>query len=890
MNNFSIIVPTLNEAENIVPLLQRISAMAETSGLKPEVIFVDDNSTDATCQQVLAYKGSLEVRLHERIGAKGLAGAVVTGGRLAKYDNLVIMDADLSHPPEVMPQLILPLLSGKKDMVIGSRYTEGGSTPDWPFLRRLSSRIATFPAHLLTGIEDPLAGFFSIKKNLLEKIDPDICGFKIGFELLRKYGNEIRTAEVPVRFTDRFRGQSKMRLPILIHYSFQLLEGIGINLQVAKRPLVLLIGLIAAIVDTGLFSLLSGQDIGLVSCHMASFLVALHLCFCIGLPILLKPSRPTSLKVILKSYLYCLLISALGLFVRGGILSILFYQEATQITTLAILGLFTFFTWLLFASTLHTDADAKNTNSRPAFRMLAAAIIIYSLVLRLLYFGTTELLQEEAYYWNYARHMAPGYLDHPPLVATLIWLGTKLLGHVELGIRLGAFCCWFATAYFSYALTKAMFNAKAAINAILLIAILPIFFASALIMTPDAPLITCWAATLYFLYRALIQDYKLSWIFAGLFFGLGFLSKYTIVFLAPATLLFMLIDPSSRRWLMSPMPYLAAIVALVIFSPVIWWNFENNWASFLFQSHGRLIDERMFSTHILLGSLLLLLTPVGLIAALSSLVPSNMSPGTNNIKETTPESVRRYRFCLVITLTPLLVFFFFSFTKEVKLNWTGPLWLATIPFVAQSIQLYTVKTKAEIKTRLGRVVLPSWQITFISLILIYGAALHYIGVGIPGVSYPTNTILLGWDNMAKQIEDTVKYHEEVKGKRPIVVGMDRYRITSGLSFYHTKLTNNSATDITNGLPPVTGRHLFGLRSLMYRYWHPPQLFAKQDILALSQSKIGLHKDYFINKVRKIGRIKEMSIKKRGEVVGKFYYRFLQGYNPPISSNEALQQK
>ncbi len=71
--------------------------------------------------------------------------------------------------------------------------------------------------------------------------------------------------------------------------------------------------------------------------------------------------------------------------------------------------------------------------------------------------------------------------------------------------------------------------------------------------------------------------------------------------------------------------------------------------------------------------------------------------------------------------------------SEVKLNWTGPLWLATIPFVAQSIQLYTVKTKAEIKTRLGRVVLPSWQITFISLILIYGAALHYIGIGIPGV-------------------------------------------------------------------------------------------------------------------------------------------------------------
>ncbi len=144
--------------------------------------------------------------------------------------------------------------------------------------------------------------------------------------------------------------------------------------------------------------------------------------------------------------------------------------------------------------------------------------------------------------------------------------------------------------------------------------------------------------------------------------------------------------------------------------------------------------------------------------------------------------------------------------------------------------------------------------------------------------------------MAKQVEDTVKYCEEVKGKRPIVVGMDRYRITSGLSFYHTKLTNGSTTDASSNLPPVTGRHLFGLRSLMYGNWHPPQLFARQDILALSQSKIGLHRVHFKHRVRKIGKIKEMSIMKRGKVVGKYYFRFLQGYNPPVPSNVALQQK
>ena len=107
-------------------------------------------------------------------------------------------------------------------------------------------------------------------------------------------------------------------------------------------------------------------------------------------------------------------------------------------------------------------------------------------------------------------------------------------------------------------------------------------------MTPDAPLTAAWGGALYFLERALIGNRRAAWWGVGVCVGLGMLSKYTIALLAPATLLFILLDPGSRRWLWQPGPYVAALVATLFFSPVIVWNALNDWASFAFQSTGRM--------------------------------------------------------------------------------------------------------------------------------------------------------------------------------------------------------------------------------------------------------------------------------------------------------------
>lgn len=160
MKNLSIIIPTLNEEKNVLPLFEKISTAMAAAAIDAEIIIVDDGSTDGTRQTVMDYTGRMNVRLICRNNERGLASAVVAGARVASSEIIVVMDADLSHPPEVIPSLAAPLFADTHDMVIGSRYVDGGETPDWPMIRKIGSRIASIPAQFLTSVHDPLAGFF----------------------------------------------------------------------------------------------------------------------------------------------------------------------------------------------------------------------------------------------------------------------------------------------------------------------------------------------------------------------------------------------------------------------------------------------------------------------------------------------------------------------------------------------------------------------------------------------------------------------------------------------------------------------------------------------------------------------------------------------------------
>ena len=210
----SVIVPTLNEAENVEPLVRRITGC---DPLPDEILFVDDGSADGTRERVRALATSAPVRLIERDSPTlGLSGAVIEGARVAGGDLLVVMDADLSHPPERIADLVRPIIDGAADMVIGSRYVAGGATPDWPMWRKAMSRIAAGAAFPLTGVHDSMSGFFAMRRTRLLELTPEATGFKIAFETIVHGGRGLRVIEIPIVFRDRARGTSKMSFDVAL--------------------------------------------------------------------------------------------------------------------------------------------------------------------------------------------------------------------------------------------------------------------------------------------------------------------------------------------------------------------------------------------------------------------------------------------------------------------------------------------------------------------------------------------------------------------------------------------------------------------------------------------------------------------------------------------------
>lgn len=874
MRYVSVIIPTLNEGKNIDHLLSRVLESCSSKSYDLEVIVVDDGSTDGTREAVKKRQSDRRVRLICREGRKGLSSAIVEGAQSAKGAVVVVMDADFSHPPEAVPELVAPVLAGTHDIAIGSRYVPGGSTPGWSLLRLVASRFATLLAWPFTDVHDPMSGFFAVRKERLACLQKEVQGFKIGLELLATGGESLRAVEIPIEFHDRQCGQSKLGGRIILQYLRQLLVLAGGNVSVSSGTRFILVGLLGLLTDFLIFQFLLSKGVSLGAAHTASFFAAtiINYIFNARWSFVKESGLPVHLTV--RQYMAFLIVALLAFFMRGGILASLtrLGHWPAQAAILAAIGGATVVNYLGSAFFVFSQEGAV-TKGNLHWRILALGVVGYSLVLRLVYLGTPELLQEEAYYWNYAQHLDIGYLDHPPMVAWLIWLGAKVLGNTEIAVRVGAFVCWLVTALFSYRLTRKIFDKSAAFRAVLLVAILPFFFGCGLVMTPDAPLMACWAGALYFLYCALIHEQRHAWMGAGICLGLGMLSKYTIALLGPATLLFLLVDRRSRRWLLRPELYISLLVAALLFSPVIAWNAHHDWASFAFQGPRRLQGSFDFSLDALMGSILLLLTPTAFMAVAAIIISGRVHKAKVH-PALEPPMKRRHNFSLVFSLLPLSIFIIFSLFRSVKLNWTGPLWLAILPFVA-----YYMVPQMHIQAgRLLGFLQRAWPATIVTLMLFYGVSLHYLGLGLPGVPYPENFSLLGWRDLGQRIEQIEDEIEHSTGLEPLVVGMDPYKTASGLAFYRTQaLQDLNDWPENEGVLETASSSLFGKDALMYLYWFPKARQVNRVMILVSQKRGELMRDGVLSRTREIGEIREIIIKKNGMPVGRYYYVIAEGY-------------
>ncbi|MFB3891086.1 MAG: glycosyltransferase family 39 protein [Phycisphaerae bacterium] len=869
----SVLVPTLNEADNIDSLVPRIQSALAGAGLDGEIVVVDGGSTDGTQARVQSWSAKGAVTLIQSDGAGGLSGDILRAAGSARHDVVVVMDADLSHPPETVPLLAAPVLEGSSDVCVGSRYVKGGGTPDWPGSRRLASRLATYLARPLVNVNDPMSGFFAVRRDELLRFGRQAVGFKIGLEILARGGDSLRVLEVPIVFHDRKAGSSKFGPRQAATYLRQLVALTGGAASVGTGLRFLASGAIGMVLDLALFNLLLLAGCGVTISQVASFVAATvsNYIFNSRWAFAATAGREAGLG----RYLRYLVVCVLALFLRGAVLSALVESAGWDPRVAILLGIAAA-TAVNFVGAAFFIFPRAGAATAPAVRWRVAAICLvgYILVLRLAYVGVMDLIPEEAYYWLYAQHLDIGYLDHPPMVAWLIGLGTLIAGNTELGVRLPAYICWIVAAVFMYHLARNMFGKTSAFRTVLLLAILPIFSSTGLVMTPDAPLYACWAGSLYFLERALLAGRGKAWLGFGLCLGLGLLSKYTIALLVPAAFVFLIADRPSRRWFGRPEPYLAAVIALAAFSPVIVWNATHEWASFLFQGPRRWSESPAFSLHLLVLAALVLLTPVGLMAVFHALFSSPRGAEGGRV----PPAVRgRAAFARVFVLVPLAAFVAFSLWHAPKLNWTGPAWLAAIPAVAFRMDA----AAGEVSTRFVRWGRKWWMPTAVTLLLLYGGGLYYLILGLPGLPALSgmDAIPVVWQETGDRIGSIERQVEADTGAEPVIVGMDRYATSSELAFY-TRAYRDDPTEIS-------GCHLFGSQSLMWQEWAGKSDAIGRNIILCDFARGGLTKPGLNEHFARLGPITAEPLVKNGKTVTYLYWRVGYGYRPSSSSAEGL---
>jgi dolichol-phosphate mannosyltransferase len=248
----SIIIPTYNESENILHLLESIKEKIPPF-LTSEIIIVDDNSPDRTGELAENYShilqedrntntnrntnsGSYENKMQadsgngqaqfsvsvlHRVEKRGLVSAIMDGIKSSKGQFILVMDADLSHSPDVIPKMIEELRNPETDIVVASRYTKGGSIIGWPFKRRLISKgavkIARYGLRLNKQVTDPMSGFFALRRHIIDSVKIDSAGYKILLEILVK-SNDARVKEIPYTFTNRLAGKSKLDNAVIWDY------------------------------------------------------------------------------------------------------------------------------------------------------------------------------------------------------------------------------------------------------------------------------------------------------------------------------------------------------------------------------------------------------------------------------------------------------------------------------------------------------------------------------------------------------------------------------------------------------------------------------------------------------------------------------------------------
>lgn len=466
-------------------------------------------------------------------------------------------------------------------------------------------------------------------------------------------------------------------------------------------------------------------------------------------------------------------------------------------------------------------------------------------LVRLIVAAIAPMAPDEAYYWVWSKALAPGYLDHPPMVALWIRLGTWIAGDGNLGVRLlapiaGAVVSWMLVQACTDLLPNRTKNASlwaaALLNATLIAAV------GATTMTPDTPLLLFWTMTLWALARLHATGQPRWWLVAGLAAGLALDSKYTAVLLAPATLLWLLLAPSMRGWLRRPYPWLASLIALAVFSPVLLWNVDHGWASFAKQG-ARAADwdpQRSLQFLVeLIGGQIGLATP--LIALLS---------GAGIVLAFRRAVARDPAWILLacFTVLPAAVFAQHAIGDRVQANWPSVIFPAAAIAATALTGIWR------------RLFAPAFALGAALVAIVWVQAI-WMPVALPMRLDPTLLRLGGWQSLAEDIEDVARHQDAA------FIAFDNY----GQAALFARLLPPDETvlgvegrwslfDLPDATPAIDGRPGLLVRSARRDDKPDPALWSEIERLApLTRAHAGMTAETF-RLYRVVGRAADGTIK------------------------------
>mgnify|MGYP001573086557 CR=1 FL=1 len=407
--------------------------------------------------------------------------------------------------------------------------------------------------------------------------------------------------------------------------------------------------------------------------------------------------------------------------------------------------------------------------NNPYYRPLIL-LLFFTTAFRLIYINFIELVPDEAYYWDLSRRLQLSYYDHPPMLMYLISLFTGILGNTEFVVRLPSVIIGSVMTILMFILGKELFDGRVGFYAAIATNMALIYSVGGILATVDTPFALFWLLALYFGVRALKTGEGKWWYLTGIALGLGMLSKYIMVLFVPSFLIFLILSKDHRHWLIRKEPYIAGVLSLLIFSPVIIWNAQNDWASFMFQlSHGLEVKSRAGLPSLLeyIGSQAGILSPFLFIACVWGMVKGLIVWFRG----------KDWRY-LFLTCTSSFVVLFFGYSSlraKVEGNW------AMSAYFTAMIALVSLYFQSNYK----RKKVFATVVAATAIMLTIFVHIQAVSPLIPIKKDPTNE-LHRWKELGLEVGkvlDELRYNKKLDHSKGLFIMATSHQLTAELSFY-----------------------------------------------------------------------------------------------------------